>query len=356
MSPQPAPPGGPAGGPRPVARVVCPAAIVVLAAAGLPAAQAPSRFTLGDHSTHVRQVQGTPAVIERLASLGLEIWSYEGSTVTFEAATGRVIAWNDPAGRLRVRLRWTRATPDSVLRLGAALTEVARLHGTPWAITTTEAGREMFLAYGRSVIRVAGDDRTVTGWIRRDRALRVDPAQDSVAVLSMVPRLGTGDRSTGPRPRRFDEAPAGHAPLPVVVADVRLADTDGDGRLAPGEFGDLTIVLRNLSSASLPTLHGVVRLAGLQVLSTPADSFALGSLAPGAAADLALAVAATTASDLGLEIALTDRRGTSVRFALDIRSTARRGRRPRDTPVSSPFPRRSSYGTNVTPSPPITKP
>ena len=56
-------------------RLVARAATAVLLAAVALAAQVPARFTLGDSRERVRQVQGSPDVIERLPSLGAEIWS-----------------------------------------------------------------------------------------------------------------------------------------------------------------------------------------------------------------------------------------------------------------------------------------
>src|SRR5690242_5814558 len=127
-----------------VGRVIARAAMVVLLAGAALAAQVPARFSLGDARERVRQVQGAPDLIERLTSQGVEHWSYDGASVTFDATSGRVVEWNDVRGALRIALRPAHDSRDSALTLGAPLTEVARMFGTPWAITRDVARRQMY--------------------------------------------------------------------------------------------------------------------------------------------------------------------------------------------------------------------
>jgi hypothetical protein len=302
--------------------VVTRAAWVLLAAACALAAQVPPRFTLGDTYSHVRRIQGPPDLVERLSSLGIEIWSYEGSTVTFDAAAGAVTGWNDPRGRLRVTLRWTRASRDSVVRLGATREEVARVHGTPWAITASGDGRSSYLAYGRSVVRIAEPVGTVAGWLRRDAALRADLGQDSVALLGMggPSRAAAGAATRAVIARRLDLSPREPPPLALAVSDVQIADASGDGQLSAREFADLTITVRNAGLEPLPALRGTLMPSpGLHLLAGTSDTFTLGGLAPRATAEIALAVyALAVGRDVVLHLSLTSAAGRSVRFALPL--------------------------------------
>jgi len=234
-------------------------AVVLLLAAGAltttgVASQPRRHFTLGDGRDRVREVQGAPDLVERLPSLSHESWTYGGSTVTFDPATGRVTGWVDAARRLKVRLVAARPVaaaghsdpggarsrtardsrerpPTTGLPLGATRDDVRRRFGTPWAYTHEGSPHVAYLAYGRSVVRLDERDDRVTGWIVRDSALRVDPRD-----------LAAGERAMGvERPLAVREAVA-----PATLrGSVRWRDDDGDGVLAAGEGATVTLDLAN---------------------------------------------------------------------------------------------------------------
>lgn len=170
------------------ARVVARAAIALLVAAVALAAQPPQRWTLGDSRERVRQVQGAPELIERLTSLGKEVWSYRTSSVTFDPRTGHVVEYTDAERVLKVTLRPTSASgapTRAPLTLGASRDAVLRRFGTPWAYTRDGSRRRAFLAYGRSIVQLSLDDDAVSGWIVRDSAIVVaatDRAEGEAAM------------------------------------------------------------------------------------------------------------------------------------------------------------------------------
>src|SRR4051812_36727924 len=71
--------------------------------AGVAVAQA--SFTLGSPAADVRRTQGVPSVIERLGSLGVEIWTFGAASVRFSSDSLRVIGWEDAGRTLRASIR-----------------------------------------------------------------------------------------------------------------------------------------------------------------------------------------------------------------------------------------------------------
>lgn len=264
---------------------------VLLAAAAL-AAQVPARFSLGDARERVRQVQGAPDLIERLTSQGVEHWSFDGATVTFDASTGRVVEWNDRRGTLRATLRPAHDSRDSALTLGAPLTEVARMFGTPWAITRDASRKQMYLAYGRSVVRVDIATEQVNGWIRRDVGLRVNVSDDSLAHAALKVRP-TSVVTAGPSTTRSNVRGVAR----LVLAGVAIRDASGDGRLAPREFADITLRIRNDGGSATPALPGhVVRSPGLVLIAGAPDTLWVPALRPGDSTDVVVTAYATGAA------------------------------------------------------------
>ncbi|MFN8665849.1 MAG: caspase family protein [Gemmatimonadaceae bacterium] len=223
------------------ARMVARAAIALLLGGVALAAQAPKapqRWTLGDSRERVRQVQGAPELVERLTSLGKEIWSYRTSSVTFDPRTGRVVEYTDAEGGLKVVMapKGARGAPGASTRaplvLGASRDVVLRRFGTPWAYTRDPSGRRAFLAYGRSVVQLSLDEDRVSGWIVRDSALVVDARDREAGEAAM--------RAGGAAPvTRQAAAPA------TLRGSVTWRDDDGDGALAPGEGGRVTLAVAN---------------------------------------------------------------------------------------------------------------
>ncbi|MGQ0766644.1 MAG: caspase family protein [Gemmatimonadota bacterium] len=269
------------------------AATLILFGISVLVPQIPARFTLGDSRSVVRQVQGEPQVVERLHSLGAEVWDFGSARVTFDPITGKVIGWNDPSRRLRVELRWTRRGRDSVVTIGSALADVARLIGTPWAVTPAASGVS-YLAYARSVIGIERD--RVRGWIRRDDILRVERSLDSTAAAA----LGAGRAMARAVPVASRTASVEPAPVPgapvLQAGEVLVHDASGDGRIALREFADVTIEIRN-RGARLGSISGrIVAGPGLHVVAGVADSFSVSDVAAGGTFAVSLAVYATTAA------------------------------------------------------------
>ncbi|MBC7897677.1 MAG: caspase family protein [Cytophagaceae bacterium] len=272
-----------------VGRVIARAAMVVLLFGAALAAQVPARFSLGDPRERVRQVQGVPDLIERFPSQGVEHWTFGGATVTFDGATGQVVEWNDMRGTLRATLRSAHDSRDSALTLGAPLTEVARMFGTPWAITRDGARKQMYLAYGRSVVRVDIATERVNGWIRRDVALRVNASDDSLAHAALKARP-TAVATNGSGSSRGNIRSAARLSLAAVL----VRDASGDGRLSPREFADITLRIRNDGGAPTPALPGhVVRSAGLVLIAGAPDTLWVPALAPGDSTDVVVTAYAT---------------------------------------------------------------
>ncbi|MEO7512395.1 MAG: caspase family protein [Gemmatimonadaceae bacterium] len=246
------------------ARVVTRAVMVLLVSAAAVFAQRPERFTLGDSRERVRAVQGTPEVIERLTSLGVESWSYAEAHITFDPHTGRVVEWTDPRRRLRVELTVSAGAPQTRLSqplpLGATRDDVVRRYGTPWAYTRDAKRRVAYMAYGRSIVRLTLDENRVDGWIVRDSAIVV-AARDASA----------GEAAMGVRSERTASASA-VAPA-TLRATTRWRDHSGDGALAPGESGVLSITLTNEGPGSandvLPRVRVESPQAGVRVVSPP---------------------------------------------------------------------------------------
>ena len=223
--------------------------VLILCSAAL-MAQGPTRFTLGDSRERVRSVQGSPEVIERLTSLGVEHWVYGDAGITFEPRTGRVVGWTDPARRLHVSLPLSARSPDPspplsptpspvlspvpsrALSLGDSRDDVVRRFGTPWAYTRDASRRLAFLAYGRSIIRLSIEENRVNGWIVRDSAIRVRASDAAAGEAAMGIRRTGADRDGA-------VAPA------TLRATTRWRDDTNDGALSPGEAGTLTLTITN---------------------------------------------------------------------------------------------------------------
>ncbi len=60
-------------------------------------------FSLGSDEAHVIRLHGTPKSIVVSSTYDDEEWTYSGGSVVFQSSTGRVIYWENPQGRLKVR-------------------------------------------------------------------------------------------------------------------------------------------------------------------------------------------------------------------------------------------------------------
>ena len=329
-----------------VARVVGQLATLLLLALGAltatgVAAQPRLYFTLGDGRERVREVQGAPDLVERLPSLSHESWSYDGSVVTFDPASGRVTGWVDAARRLKVRLvasgpgaaarprdprgaasREARDPLDGAhrtsLRLGASRDEVVRRHGTPWAYTHEASPHLAYLAFGRSVVRLDERDDRVTGWIVRDSSVRVD-ARD----------LAAGERAMGverPLAMRETAAPA------TLHGVVRWRDDDGDGVVAAGEGATVTIELRNDGPGEARDVRASLEVESPARGTVVRDHPGPATIAPGrtqARTFRLVADSALDASELVAVVRAEEANGFDLSPALRVRIPARAAGMPR---------------------------
>ena len=268
--------------------MVARATSIVLGLAAVLAAQVPVRFTLGDPREHVRQIQGNPTLIERLYSLGIERWSWGSSSVTFDPGTGQVVGWHDPARALRTTLRPSQRARDTLVTLGMPLGDVARLLGTPWAITPAPQRGQLLMAYGRNAIRVDLASRRVNGWRRADSTLRVSTTDDPAAHIAV------GATPPGATAIRRD-VPGDVVPLTVALDSIR--DRDGDARLAPREFGDVSFRIRNPGRQwTAPLRAQFLHAPELATLAGTPDTVWIAPLAPGDSADVSIVVYTPTAA------------------------------------------------------------
>lgn len=307
-------------------RIVARAATALLLATVALAAQVPARFTLGDSRERVRQVQGNPEVIERLPSLGTEVWSYGNSSVKFDPRTGHVVEYIDGDRRLRVSLvprgkvapERAAAERRAVLTIGASRDEVLRAYGVPWAYTRDANAHHHFLAYGRSIVRLIADEERVDGWIVRDSAIRVDAAQlaEGEEAMGIVRANGS---------TRVAIAPA------TLRGQVQWHDADGDGVVAPGEEATVTLTLENEGPGVARAVRGMLRVESpsVGVTALPAPAVTIPS---GQSRQVTLRLTADSTQDASEIVAVaraTEANGFDLQPAIRVRIPARAAGAPR---------------------------
>ena len=218
-------------------------------------------FTLGSSAAQVRRSQGVPSVIERLHSLGLEIWTYGAATIRLSSDSMTVIGWEDAGRTLRASMRpGPNATTAPTFGAGSHADDVVRLMGTPTAVRADRAHGTMMWRYGASAVSIGLADRRVIGWTNAGGNLAVQPA----AIAAIDPSaLGPGPAST--------MRPNAPATLDMFVS---FREPSGDGALDGGESATLTVEVRNRGPGSA---HGVRVVAAqdsgaeqIQVGNTPA--------------------------------------------------------------------------------------
>ncbi|HET8754990.1 MAG TPA: hypothetical protein VFM58_03225, partial [Solirubrobacteraceae bacterium] len=197
--------------------VVLGALVLAAPAANAQRAQRPT-FTLGSPASAVRLAQGTPDLIERYTSLGVEIWSYGRTTVRLSADSGRVIGWDNRAGGLRIAAPvLPNDSTGSTFDIGSDRGDVARLQGAPTVVRRDAALGAEYWMYGRSVVRFGLGDMVVTGWWNAGN-LRVLPAADSTARAAWLASSPAARRAGGERWGRRAGAGGRSAPAPSAPA------------------------------------------------------------------------------------------------------------------------------------------
>ncbi len=88
---------------------------------------AQTTWTLGSPSTTVSKVQGQPRLVERLASLGYEVWRYGDNWVRLSYADDRVAGWWNVDGKLKVELHpGSDTTGEDTFTSGSSRDDVLR--------------------------------------------------------------------------------------------------------------------------------------------------------------------------------------------------------------------------------------
>jgi hypothetical protein len=276
------------------------ATLIALLFVGGSEAMAQATFTLGSAAADVRQAQGVPSVVERLHSLGLEIWTYGAATVRLSADSMRVIGWDDADRTLRVAMRpGPNATTSPTFATGSHADDVVRLMGTPGAIREDRARGTMRWRYGASAVTIALGDRRVIGWSNAGANLRVTrPPSDSGA---------TGPVAAGAPPK--PNAPAS------LDARVTFRDPSGNGALDGGETATVTIELRNRGPGMAYGVRPLVTADAASGMAVGAAA-AVPRLAPGASARIEVPVTAPVDARDG-RVALTVTVAEANGFGLD---------------------------------------
>jgi hypothetical protein len=211
------------------------AAIVLLSGHAAVASAQPS-FTLGSPAADVRQAQGIPTVIERLHSLGLEIWTFGAASVRLSADSMRVIGWDNAARTLRATLRpGPNATTALTFGAGSPADDVVRLMGTPTAVREDRARGTMLWRYGSSAVTIALSDARVVAWINPGGNLRVARPHTPLGSLA----TSRGGRGIDDGSRIEPRAPA------TLSASVGFREPSGNGALEGAETATVTVELRN---------------------------------------------------------------------------------------------------------------
>ena len=191
-------------------------------------ARGQSTFTLGSTQAEVRRAQGIPSVIERLRSLGVEIWTYGASTVRFSSDSLRVVGWEDARRTLHATVApGPHVTTSPTFGAGSHRDDVVRLMGTPTTIREDRARGTMSWRYGASAITLSLADGRVIGWVDRGRNLAVAPSSAGLATVGAV------------RKTTVPNAPA------TLAASLEFREPSGNRALDGGETGSIVVELRN---------------------------------------------------------------------------------------------------------------
>ncbi|MBI3568247.1 MAG: hypothetical protein HY084_08625, partial [Gemmatimonadetes bacterium] len=232
-------------------------AAAVLCAARPAVAQ--RHWTLGSPSTLVERLQGQPRFVERLTSLGYEVWHFDGGWVRLSTADDRVAGWSN-AGTLKVEWRaGADTTAARTFTVGSTRDDVVRLEGTPNVVLRHPESGELLLRFGQASVRIGESDGRVRAWD--------DPAHALHARAQSVAQA---------RAPRRPVAPAS------LSATVSFADDGDDGVLDAEERATVTAVVRNDGPGTAYGASIVVTAGGaaLSVVSaTRADSIRAGRTA-----------------------------------------------------------------------------
>jgi hypothetical protein len=283
-------------------------AALVAGLAGNAAAQ--SSFTLGSAAADVRRAQGVPTVIERLSSLGVEIWTFGAASVRLSSDSLRVIGWEDVARTLRTAIRpGPNATSAPTFGAGSHQDDVVRLMGTPTGVREDRARGTMLWRYGASAVTIGVADRRVIAWVNAGRNLHVH-----ASGLARVPTSSSNGAAPG---GAVTSASAPRKPNAPVTLDATIAfrEPSGNGALDGGENATVSVELRNRGPGTAfdVGVHVAADTSGASV--TVADAPRLVRLDAGATArvTIPISVAADTRDGrASLLITVTEANGFGI--------------------------------------------
>ncbi|MBX9929802.1 MAG: caspase family protein [Gemmatimonadaceae bacterium] len=308
-------------------------------------AQSGERFALGSSAAEVARIQGRPEFVERLRSLGYEVWRYRSAWVRIGAPEDRVIAWRDPDGVLRTRgpsgwddstgvvvpadsierpaLRATATRPTAPVRLGVSasfrgddgdvvlngesggvLTVRVRNigPGTAFGVSARASlaraipGVELGAASVVDSIRPGAEGR-ITVRVAGGAELRSDTARVDISVTEEN-GFDALDRAVVRFATRGVSAPR------LVLADVAVRDRSGNARIEPREVVEIVARVANRGAGAARELRASLRLGeGIFLAEGAPAQFTLGTLAAGETRDVVFAAyanARTTAFDVRL--------------------------------------------------------
>ena len=202
----------------------------VVRAGGAQAARPPREtWTLGSRAVDVERIEGRPELIERLGSLGYEVWHFGDDWVRLSYSDERVAGWSNADGALKVVLRGGRdTTRGKTFSVGSTLDDLIRLQGTPSSFVSAPDAGLRVLRFGTAVVRVGLADDRVVSW------------SDDDGVLLAQGHAPSPDRGRGvPGRVTLASAPA------VLRATVSFADASGDSVLDGDDEATIQAVVRN---------------------------------------------------------------------------------------------------------------
>jgi hypothetical protein len=249
-------------------------------------AQREEHFSLGSASSVVARVQGRPQLVERLASLGYERWTFDRSWVRIRNADDRVDAFANIDGALKVELRpGPDTTTDRAFGVGSSRSDVIRLQGTPQSYEPRPEAGAVLVRYGRATVRFGLDNGRVVSWDDPQHTLRVrDSRWDEPAAYPSP--SAPPSRAPGGIPR--PTAPA------VLSATLTFEDDGRDGWLDAEERATITARVRNSGRGTAYDVALTGSVAGDARGVDLGRGDRVDSLAPGATATLRLPLSASS--------------------------------------------------------------
>jgi curved DNA-binding protein CbpA len=164
-------------------------------------------FTLGSTKNEVMAIQGTPRHVVFMDG-GKEVWNYNAQDrVEFNTALGRVQAYSNFSGNLRVCLvPGPNVTSYGFFTAGSHKDEVVRLQGTPRSISVDRTlANEKWRYFREGTVEFSCSTGRVTGW-EDDGGLKVqsDSTGSSTSYSGRTPPSGGTRASTGSNWRTFN--------------------------------------------------------------------------------------------------------------------------------------------------------